>query len=98
MKNCTVVLKCYMVELYKEELRDLLLTKNQVKTPLEIKESATGMVVINGVIEVGINTVADATRIFNHGLEHRMTRATKMNDASSRSHLVFALMVDVYNP
>lgn len=28
MKNYTVVLKCYMVELYKDELRDLLLAKN----------------------------------------------------------------------
>jgi hypothetical protein len=26
-----------------------------------------------------------------------MTRATKMNDSSSRSHLIFALMVDATN-
>jgi hypothetical protein len=64
MKNYAVVLKCYMVELYKDELRDLLLAKNQPKIPLEIKDSASGMVVINGVTEIEIHTVAEANRIF----------------------------------
>jgi len=41
-----------MVELYKDEIRDLLLPKNAPKQPLEVKDSATGMVVINGVTEV----------------------------------------------
>ena len=45
-----------MVELYKEEIRDLLLPKGVAKKPLEIKESATGMVVINGVTEVELNS------------------------------------------
>lgn len=26
-----------------------------------------------------------------------MTRATKMNDSSSRSHLIFAIMIESYN-
>lgn len=86
-----------MVELYKDELRDLLLPKNAPKTPLEIKESATGMVVINGVTEVELNSVAEANRIFNYGLDHRMSRATKMNDMSSRSHLTFAIIIDSTN-
>lgn len=63
-----------MVELYKDELRDLLLPKNAPKKQLEIKESATGQVVINGVTEVELNSTDDANRIFNYGIEHRMTR------------------------
>jgi hypothetical protein len=86
-----------MVELYKEELRDLLLPKNAQKTTLEIKDSAAGMVVINGVTEVEIKSTTEANKIFSYGLEHRITRATKMNDASSRSHLVFAIVVDSTN-
>lgn len=82
-----------MVELYKEELRDLLLPKNSPKNQLEIKESASGMVVVNGTTEVELNSIVEANRIFNFGLEHRMTRATKMNDSSSRSHLVFAIVI-----
>ena len=86
-----------MVELYKEELRDLLLPKNAPKNNLEIKESASGMVVINGVTEVELNSISEANRIFNFGLEHRMTRATKMNDSSSRSHLVFAIVIRCFS-
>ena len=52
---------------------------------------------INGVIEVETHTMEEAFRIFKYGLEHRMTRATKMNDASSRSHLIFAILIDVTN-
>ena len=97
MNNYNVTLKCYMVELYLDELRDLLLPKNAAKIPLEIKESATGMVIINGVSEVEIHSVQEANRIFNFGLEHRMTRQTKMNDSSSRSHLVFSIIIDSFN-
>lgn len=86
-----------MVELYKEEIRDLLLPKNAVKKLLEVKESATGMVVINGVTEVELGSVEEANRIFNYGLDHRMTRATKMNEASSRSHLIFSILIDAKN-
>lgn len=48
MNNYDVRLSCYMVELYKDELRDLLANKG-VKVPLEIKESAAiGQVEIIG--------------------------------------------------
>lgn len=39
--NFDITLSCYMVELYKDELRDLLQQKNAQKTVLEIKDSAT---------------------------------------------------------
>ncbi len=97
MNNYTISLKCYMVELYLDDLRDLLLPKNTVKVPLEIKESSTGMVFINGVSEIDIHNVAEANKIFTFGLEHRMTRQTKMNDSSSRSHLIFAIIITATN-
>ena len=57
MPNYNVLLKCYMVELYKDELKDLLLPKNQPKVLLDIKESASGMVVIQGVQEIEIHSI-----------------------------------------
>ena len=65
--------------------------------PLEIKDSATGMVEIIGVQKRDLTSIEEANRIFNYGLEHRMTRATKMNDSSSRSHLVFGILIDAEN-
>ena len=45
MSNFRVKLKCYMVELYLNNLRDLLLTPGEPVRELEIKEQA-GKVVI----------------------------------------------------
>lgn len=46
MTNFDIKLKCYMVELYLDALRDLLKPKNVEERPLDIKESTNGMVII----------------------------------------------------
>lgn len=50
MDNYIISVKCYMVELYLKELRDLLLPKNAIRENLEIKE-LLGMVRIAGATE-----------------------------------------------
>lgn len=55
------------------------------------------MIYIPGVTEQPISSVPEAIKIFQYGLEHRMTRATKMNDSSSRSHLIFAIVIESLN-
>lgn len=75
MSNFRVKLKCYMVELYLNNLRDLLLPPGEPVKELEIKESA-GKVVIQNVTEVEIVSVAQCEEIFNDGLSRRKTRAT----------------------
>ena len=59
MSNFDIKLKCYMVELYLDSLRDLLKPKKEEEKALEIKESgANGMVVIHGVTEVELNSIS----------------------------------------
>ena len=80
------------------DLRDLLLPKGAQAVKLDIKENpANGMVYLPGVTEKKISTIEEATHIFQYGLEHRMTRATKMNSASSRSHLIFSIIIIAVN-
>ena len=55
------------------------------------------MVVIQGVTEVEIESIEQAEAIFEEGLSHRKTRKTAMNEASSRSHLIFSIIVDSTN-
>ena len=55
------------------------------------------MVVIQGVTEVEIESISQAEQIFDEGLSHRKTRKTEMNEASSRSHLVYSIVVDSTN-
>lgn len=96
MDNFEVSLSCYMVELYLENLTDLLSHKKK-KENLDIKENAHGMVVIPGAVELELTSVEEANRIFEFGLDNRKTAATNMNATSSRSHLVLSIIVNVRN-
>ena len=51
MNNYTYSLDCFMVELYLDQLRDLLLPKAEQKDPpsLDIKEGLNGMIYIQNV-------------------------------------------------
>jgi Kinesin motor domain len=65
MNNFNVDLACYMVELYKVDLRDLLLPKNAAAVKLDIKENpANGMIYLPGVTEKRITSIEEATTIF----------------------------------
>ena len=61
MTTFEVKLKCYMVEIYKGELKDLLIPKATKDRPkLEIKQDQTdGQVRINGVKIVELNSMED---------------------------------------
>jgi hypothetical protein len=58
MTNFDIKLKCYMVELYLNHLKDLLLPKGSVERELEVKDTPSGMVVINGVTEVDLTSIS----------------------------------------
>ena len=90
---------CYMVEIYMDVLVDLFLPKDFKGTPpnLTIKKDVKGIVVIP---EATINVVKSAREIMNkfeEGNNMRHTGSTKMNETSSRSHLIFGIMIDVTN-
>ena len=57
MTNFDIKLKCYMVELYLNALRDLLRPADKGIEELDIKESASGMVSIKGVTEVELVSI-----------------------------------------
>lgn len=97
MNDYEIKLSCTMVELYLNQLNDLLLPKGAEPVPLDIKETPSGMIDIVGVTEKEIMSVSETDKIFEMGMGKRKTRATNMNDTSSRSHLIFAIKIDVYN-
>lgn len=97
MDNYDISLSCYMVELYLENLTDLLCGKKEERKPLEIKEDAHGMVFVEGAKLVDINSLQEANMLFEYGLENRKTASTNMNATSSRSHLVFSIIINNRN-
>jgi len=98
MKTFAVKLQCYMVEIYKGELRDLLLPKNARERPkLEVKQNAEGFVVVKNSTMREIRDMDELNEIFDKGLGGRQVRKTLMNEESSRSHLIFAIIVESTN-
>jgi len=99
MNNYTYSMECYMVELYLDTLTDLLLPKEQRKNPphLDIKEDMKGMIFVQGVTKHIIKSADEAKKIFDRGLDNRKTFETQMNEKSSRSHLIFSIILESIN-
>jgi len=65
MNDYQIKLSCTMVELYLNQLKDLLLPAGQESVPLDIKETPSGMINIVGVTEKQITSVAETEKIFD---------------------------------
>lgn len=94
----TIGTKVYMMELYRDDLQDLLLPRGR-KSPgsLEVKRDARGSVYVENVHEVSVETADELHHQLDFGMEKRHVAATKMNADSSRSHLITTIVLSVYN-
>jgi hypothetical protein len=106
-KHCKSTVSTYFVELYNDNLVDLYWildnTKNKKKgaaanpegpPKLEIRMDAKNMVFIRNSVIKEVGSPAELMDLFNAGNAERHTGATKMNAVSSRSHSIFAIMVE----
>ncbi|KAL1599752.1 hypothetical protein SLS60_007556 [Paraconiothyrium brasiliense] len=87
-------LKATYVEIYNEQLRDLLIpeeTPAHERQQVVIREDTKGRILLTGLTQVSINTVEDLLNALNFGSSIRQTDATNVNAQSSRSHAVFSL-------
>lgn len=82
-----------LVELYNEELRDLLCDE---PTSLRMYDDPRGRgVMLQGVEEVPLTSAAHGLALLRRGSERRHVASTLCNHTSSRSHCVFTLTVHV---
>lgn len=87
-----------MVEIYLAELYDLLIDKKKKNRPeLIVRKREDGQVFIRDVVTKVLTSAEEAYETFEKGLGGRHTRATKMNEASSRSHLIFSMIISATN-
>lgn len=87
-------LKATYVEIYNEQLRDLLIPENVPtgeRAAVTIREDVKGNIILTGLQQVEINSVEDLLSALNFGSTLRQTDATAINARSSRSHAVFSL-------
>ncbi|KFK43213.1 hypothetical protein AALP_AA1G095200 [Arabis alpina] len=74
-----------MLEIYNEQVRDLLATNGQTSR-LEIRNNSPDGINVPEATLVPVSTTSDVIYLMNLGQKNRAVSATAMNDRSSRSH------------
>ena len=82
--NSTYKIGVQFLEIYGEDIRDLLDTTKTSK--VSIKENPTGDVFVKGGCELHVTSPQQMMRVLGEGSKNRVTSATLMNQSSSRSH------------
>jgi len=97
--ECQTQTRCSMLELYRDSLVDLLLPKDNSKSPppLDIRRDTRGSVYVENSTEVEIATCDMLLETIRRGHDRRHTAATKMNSDSSRSHLIVTIVIESLN-
>ncbi|USW48782.1 Putative kinesin motor domain, kinesin-associated microtubule-binding domain-containing protein [Septoria linicola] len=87
--------KCSFIELYNEELRDLLAADDHTKLKIfdEANKNGRTTTMVQGMEESHIKTASKGIKLLRDGSHKRQVAATKCNDLSSRSHTVFTITV-----
>jgi hypothetical protein len=81
-----------MLEIYQENIRDLLIQPNSfVNSELKVKESPKRGIYVEGLTEVFIVNEMEMLQLLSIGNQNRHVASTKMNSQSSRSHSIFIL-------
>jgi len=87
--------KVSFIELYNENLRDLLSADDSVKLKMFDGDNKKGhaATMLQGVEEFHITSASEGLQLLQAGNCKRQIAATKYNDFSSRSHTIFAVTV-----
>ncbi|XP_048147120.1 kinesin-like protein KIF27 isoform X3 [Corvus hawaiiensis] len=90
--NINFHVKVSYIEVYKEELRDLLDLETSVKE-LHIREDEKGNTVIVGAKEFQVECADEVISLLESGNAARHRGTTQMNEHSSRSHAIFTISI-----
>ncbi|CAM5140815.1 unnamed protein product [Natator depressus] len=91
-QNQQYLVRASYLEIYQEEIRDLL-AKDQNKK-LELKENPETGVYIKDLSSFVTKNVKEIEHVMNLGNQTRSVASTNMNEYSSRSHAIFVITVE----
>ncbi|XP_017060047.1 kinesin-like protein Klp61F [Drosophila ficusphila] len=95
MMEVEYTMRISYLELYNEELCDLLSTDDNTKIRIFDDSTKKGSVIIQGLEEIPVHSKDDVYKLLEKGKERRKTATTLMNAQSSRSHTVFSIVVHI---
>ncbi|KAL7618006.1 hypothetical protein Lser_V15G02141 [Lactuca serriola] len=101
-QNADYSMKVTFLELYNEEIVDLLAPEDNTrslderqKKPISLMEDGKGCVLVRGLEEEAVYSANDIYTLLERGAAKRRTADTLLNKHSSRSHSVFTITVHV---
>ncbi|XP_065343491.1 kinesin-like protein Klp61F isoform X2 [Cloeon dipterum] len=99
LKNIEFTMAVSYLELYNEELIDLL-SPEEDNSKLKLFEDASskGSVIVQGLTDVRVLDKKQVYEILSRGSKKRQTAATFMNASSSRSHTIFTVTIHIREP
>lgn len=83
------------LELYNEELCDLLSTSDSAQIRIFDDANKKGSIIVQGLEEIPVHSTYDVYKLLAKGQEKRKTASTLMNAQSSRSHTIFSILVHI---
>ncbi|XP_062253695.1 kinesin-like protein KIF15 [Platichthys flesus] len=90
-KSKSFLCKCSFIEIYNEQIYDLLDTAS---ASLFMRENIKKGVFVEGAVEKFVNSAAEAYQVLSMGWRNRRVASTSMNRESSRSHAVFTMTLE----
>ncbi|XP_057410377.1 kinesin-like protein KIF17 [Balaenoptera acutorostrata] len=93
-ENTKFLVRASYLEIYNEDVRDLLGTDTKQK--LELKEHLEKGAYVKGLSMHTVHSVAQCERVMETGWKNRSVGYTLMNKDSSRSHSIFTISIEIY--
>ncbi|KMZ72115.1 Kinesin-4 [Zostera marina] len=81
------------LEVYNEQIRDLLASETHHGKRLEIRQAADGVHSIPGLVEANVSNMRQVWDVLQTGSNARVVGSTSANEHSSRSHCLHCVMV-----
>lgn len=91
-KNQQYLVSCSYIEIYNEEIHDLL--SKDTKAKMELKEQKDKGVFIKDLTKQIVKSIDEMEKYMNIGNSNRSVGETQMNKESSRSHSLFTLYIE----
>ncbi|CAI0391696.1 unnamed protein product [Linum tenue] len=105
-QNAEYSVKVTFLELYNEEITDLLAPEEiskvafeeKQKKPLPLMEDGKGGVLVRGLEEEIVTSASEIFTLLERGSSKRRTAETLLNKQSSRSHSLFSITIHIKEP
>ena len=91
-KDQQFLVRASYLEIYNEEIRDLL--SKDPKNSLDLKENIDTGVYVKDLTSFVVKNVTEIDHVMQAGKKNRSVGATLMNQTSSRSHSIFTIVVE----